>query len=99
MIKLAKENNNKVTVHTFGIGYGCSKYLVREAAKAGRGSYSFIEESHNIRGKVISALKKAVEPSLRNCSFNYQGGKQFTVNLASPNDNNIGEAFRNQMIT
>jgi hypothetical protein len=43
--------------------------LVRELARAGRGSYSFVEEAENLKGKVISALKKAVEPSLKNCNF------------------------------
>jgi hypothetical protein len=50
------------------VGYGCSKYLVKEVAKAGRGSYSFVDEkSENLKGKVISALRKAVEPSLKEC--------------------------------
>ncbi len=52
------------------MGSGCSKYLVKEVAKAGRGSYSFVDEkSDNLKGKVITALTKAVEPSLKNCRF------------------------------
>jgi hypothetical protein len=33
-------------------------------ARAGGGSYSFVEETDNLKAKVIKALKKAVEPSL-----------------------------------
>lgn len=42
IIEIAKQNNENGRVHTFGVGAGCSKYLVREVARAGRGSYSFI---------------------------------------------------------
>jgi len=41
--------------------------LVKELARAGRGSYSFIEEDDNLKVKVIKALKKAIEPSLQGC--------------------------------
>ena len=64
IIKLASENVHRASIHTFGVGHGCSKYLVREVAKAGRGSYSFVEEADNLKGKVIRALQKAVEPAL-----------------------------------
>ena len=70
------------------MGYGCSKYLVREVAKAGRGSYSFVEEPSNLKGKVIRALNKAIEPSLKHCSFNFSN-----VSLCSPDQGKIGEAF------
>ncbi len=58
-------------MHSFGVGYGCSKYLVKEVAKAGRGSYSFVDEKSGslLKAKVISALRKAVEPSLKGCRF------------------------------
>ena len=77
------------------MGSGCSKYLVKEVAKAGRGTYSFVDEkSDNLKGKVISALKKAVEPSLKNCKFTYG-----SHNLASPDVASCGEAFRNELVS
>ncbi len=71
VIELAKKGADKARVHSFGVGYGCSKYLVKEVAKAGRGSYSFVDEKQSglLKAKVISALSKAVEPSLKGCSF------------------------------
>jgi hypothetical protein len=59
-------------VHSFGIGSGCSKYLVKEVAIAGRGSYSFVSDKDNLNVKVIDALKKASNPSLRNCSLKFE---------------------------
>ena len=71
--------------------------MVKEVAKAGRGSYSFVQESSdNLKGKVISALRKAVEPSLKGCSFLYSSKN--TV-LAAPDNGQIGEAFRNDIVT
>lgn len=70
VIQLARASADNARIHSFGVGYGCSKFLVKEVAKAGRGSYSFVDEkSENLKGKVISALRKATEPSLKNCSF------------------------------
>jgi len=54
-------------VHTFGIGSGCSKFLVRECARAGNGSFSFVEENDNLNKKVIEALRKAIAPALKDC--------------------------------
>jgi hypothetical protein len=77
------------------VGSGCSKYLVKEVAKAGRGTYSFVDEkSDNLKGKVISALKKATEPSLKNCKFTFSAFK-----LSSPDMGYAGEAFRNELIS
>ena len=45
VIALAKKHQDKARVHSFGVGRGCSKFLVKEVAKAGRGSYSFIDEN------------------------------------------------------
>ena len=39
-------------------------------AKSGRGTYSFVDQqSDDLKGKVITALKRAVELALKNCRF------------------------------
>ena len=99
VIELAKSSSDKTRIHSFGVGYGCSKYLVKEVAKAGRGSYSFVDEkSENLKGKVITALRRAVEPSLKGCSFSYMiegGGSPLHE---SPFAGYVGEAFRHDML-
>lgn len=43
-------------VHTFGVGNGASTELIKNAASAGLGSYSFIYNVKEIEEKVILAL-------------------------------------------
>ena len=70
VIELARTNADSVKIHSFGVGSDCSKYLVNEVAKAGRGTASFVDDSSNdLKGKVITALKKASEPSYYDCKF------------------------------
>ena len=60
VIQLARVNADRIKIHTFGLGSDCSKYLVEKVAKAGRGTASFVDENSNdLKGKVINALKKA----------------------------------------
>jgi hypothetical protein len=46
-------------VHSFGLGNGCNKFLIKESASAGRGSYYFANEDENLKSKVIAALGKS----------------------------------------
>ena len=56
-------------MHSFGIGDDCDQRLVNEVARMGRGSSSIVgdDRSHLVGSKIILALEKAFEPSLRNC--------------------------------
>ena len=72
MIQQAKFLNEQIRTHTFGIGTGCSKHMVKETAKAGRGSYSLVKDnSSELNAKVINALAKAFEPSLKGCELRF----------------------------
>lgn len=86
-------------MHSFGVGHGCSKFLVKEVAKAGRGSYSFVDEQSEsvLKGKVITALRRAVEPSLQNACFVNKVGVGKPL-LEAPSNGRIGEAFRNDLV-
>ena len=94
VIKLAKANAERVIIHSFGVSSGCSEYLVENIAKAGKGTASFlVEQSNDLKGKVINALKKAYEPSYYGCKFDITS--QAKPMLQSPSNGEIGEAFRN----
>ena len=64
--------------------------MVKETAHAGRGSYSIVSDKNvnELNGLVINALKKAIEPSLKECRI-WLG-----------NDNSIlHEVYRNQTVS
>lgn len=67
--------------------------LCEKVARAGRGSSSFVSNANdNLNGKVIKALRRAIEPSLKDCSVTWNiSGVSHKVDL--------GEAFRNHMIS
>ena len=92
---LAQKNEDRVKIHTFGVGTDCSRDLIVEVAKLGRGSASFVDEySDDLKGLVITALKKACEPSYHDCSFKMIDN-WYHRGLESPNNGWAGEAFRN----
>ena len=76
-------------MHSFGVGSGCDQILVNEMAKAGRGSSSFVfNNSSELNGLIVTALSKAMQPSLKNCSFSWNNETKETLN----------EVFRNQSV-
>jgi len=72
VIQQATFLNEQIRTHTFGIGTGCDEHMVKETAKAGRGSYSLVKDnSSELNAKVINALTKAFEPSLKGCELRF----------------------------
>ena len=72
VIQQATFLNEHIRTHTFGIGTGCDEHMVKETAKAGRGSYSLVKDnSSELNAKVINALTKAFEPSLKGCELRF----------------------------
>ena len=59
-----------IRTHTFGIGQDCDKKMVKNVALAGRGSHSIVlDNSNELNSKVILALARAFEPSLKACNL------------------------------
>lgn len=58
---------------TFGIGDECSKQLVKDSSVVGRGDYSIVGDNDpkSLKIKVVETLRKASEPALQNCSFDF----------------------------
>ena len=59
-------------MYTIGIGSGCSKELITEGAKAGKGKFEFISDNEDMTEKIISLLKSSVSPCLDNFELNYE---------------------------
>ena len=59
-------------VFSFGLGDGCDKNLVKQSAKAGRGTSTIVEDNDpNLNGLVIRALATAMEPSMKNTRYGF----------------------------
>jgi len=61
-------------VFSFGLGDDCDKWLVRNVARAGRGTATLVRDNDpTLNGKVIRALSNAMEPSLFQAEFGFNG--------------------------
>jgi hypothetical protein len=58
-------------VFTFGIGSGASSELVNGLARAGNGSAEFIQSDERMQPKVISSLKKALQPAVTDIQIQF----------------------------
>lgn len=74
VVSKIREFNYLARVHTFGIGDGASKYLVKETAKAGLGTSALIRDNDpQIKSKVIQALKIAAKPAFTDIKVDWKG--------------------------
>lgn len=67
--RAAEEHNCRI--HTFGVGRDCSVSLVRDAARAGKGTCSLVADSKDLRAQVVQALARAQEPQYSNCKVRF----------------------------
>jgi len=92
-----RKQNESVRVHSFGVGSGCDQILVNKMAEAGRGSSSFVyDNSSELNGLVVTALSKAMQPSLKNCTFTWTDSTQDEKTQVTPEQ--LNEVFRNQSV-
>jgi von Willebrand factor A domain-containing protein 5 len=95
VIKLIEKNNSKARVYSFGIGSDVSEYLVKESAKAGKGSYAFIgDNDDSLNEKVIKALREATKPSLTNIQIDwgsFESALKFPKTICSLHDDTYEE--------
>ena len=77
---------------TFGLGSGCDQRLVTNVAKAGRGSYTFVQDGgEDLNGQVVRALSLAMQPSLKDACYGW--------NISDIEDEpKIEDIYRNTLI-
>ena len=88
--------NEDIIVHTLAISDEADDELLKATAKAGRGTFSLVyddETGSALNGKVISALKKCIEPALETCSITY--GNSETGEVFHQEE--LNAIFRNQL--
>jgi hypothetical protein len=89
VVRVVKENVSKARVHAVGIGEGVSPYLIKEVAKAGKGTYSFVTRNEDLRSTVVDALQKTILPALTDWTINFQAE-------VVPNINDLSTIYYNE---
>jgi hypothetical protein len=70
VVKLVAENSAKARVHTIGIGEGVSTYLIKDVAKAGKGTFSFVSKNEDLISTVTAALRRTILPAMTRWTLN-----------------------------
>ena len=74
VVNYARKHCETTRVYSFGLGSGCDKTLVHDVARMGRGTSTIVEDdAPNLNGLVVQALKNAMQPSLGDVEFGYNG--------------------------
>ena len=71
VISLVKQNNAQGRVFSLGIGSSASRHLVKGIARAGCGTSIFANQNEDLRAKVMSQLKNALQPAISNISITW----------------------------
>ena len=74
VLSLVRKNNTKGRVFSFGIGASASRHLVKGIARMGGGTAIFANEYEDLRPKVMSQLKNAIQPALRDIEICWDDG-------------------------
>jgi len=80
-------------IFTLGIGQGASLFLIKEVARAGKGSYELINDISLIRSKVVSILEKVMLPYLSNIRLSWRFDEIF------PNSEELSAIYYNEPLT
>jgi Ca-activated chloride channel family protein len=75
VIRMVSSARERMRVFSFGIGYGASHYLVRGAARAGRGASEMIQPGEKIQPKVLRQFCRMSQPFLTEVSVHFAGAK------------------------
>jgi hypothetical protein len=70
IVKVVAENSAKARIHTIGIGEGVSTYLIKEIAKAGKGTSSFVSKNEDLSSTVTAALRRTILPAMTRWTLN-----------------------------
>jgi hypothetical protein len=58
-------------VHTFGIGNGADRELIRGSAHAGKGQAFFVSDNSGLEEVVVKALSCSTKPCLKNITMDW----------------------------
>ena len=91
LVKLIHEHIGNSRLFTVGIGAAPNAYFMREAAAAGRGSYTFIPNVSEVRQRMEDVFRKLESPALVDLSVYWPGGVKAELATELPGDVYAGD--------
>lgn len=70
LMKLLNKTTNNFRLFTVGIGSAPNGYFMKKAAQFGRGSYVFIQNTHEVEHKISTLMAKISQPSIKDILLN-----------------------------
>ncbi|MFQ3251161.1 MAG: Ca-activated chloride channel family protein [Glaciecola sp.] len=94
LMSLITENLNQARLFTIGIGSAPNSYFMTEAAKSGKGSFTFIGNTANLTQKMDDLLDKISAPALTDIKLNLKGIQRYQDFEMYPNV--IGDLYQSE---
>jgi Ca-activated chloride channel family protein len=86
LVKMIHERIAGARLFTVGIGAAPNTYFMREAAAAGRGSYTFIPNVNEVGARMQDLFRKLENPALVDLQLSWPGGAQAELATDLPRD-------------
>ncbi|MFT5542206.1 MAG: Ca-activated chloride channel family protein [Glaciecola sp.] len=77
LMSLIENNLNGARLFTIGIGAAPNSYFMTEAAKSGKGSFTFIGDTQHVKQKMAALLNRINAPALTDIQLNLKGIQQY----------------------
>ncbi len=91
LVRLIHDRLNGARLFTVGIGSAPNAWFMREAAAAGRGSYTFIPQIERVSERMADLFRKLENPALVDLQLHWPDGAVATLAAALPSDVYAGD--------
>lgn len=91
LIALINGRIGAARLFTVGIGAAPNAYFLQEAAKAGRGSYTFVEQREQVAERMQDLFRKLEQPALTDLTLTWPGESSADLASAVPADVYAGD--------
>jgi Ca-activated chloride channel family protein len=85
LMRLIEENLKQARLFTIGIGAAPNSYFMTEAAKSGKGTFTFIGDTKQVKRKMAELMSKINSPALTDIKLNLKGIQQYQQFEMYPN--------------
>ena len=93
ILALIAEHNDFSRIYTIGVGNGCSRDIIVEGAKIGKGKHEFIAENEDMNDKIVGLLEDSITPFLTDFKMSYD---KELINIITPLPESIDFIRKNE---